>query len=502
MPFWDECKALLALSGPLLLSNLGGQVSQLLALSLVGRALGEESFAAVALGNSLANCTGWSLVSGFSEATETLCSQAFGAGNGRKLSETLQRGVAVQLICCAPVVLLWANAGSALALLGQTPELSTRAMHYLWGLIPGVLLACASGSIVRWLAAQNETTLVLQVELAPNILSVLFQWVALVPCGAGPFGAGAAMSLAQGLRLLLLAATAARITRRAEGGAALVCWHGLDGGAALRGWGRYLALAVPAYLCVTFEWGAFEVMNMLAGVLPSPSKAITVTTVAFGVMGFLFTVFMSVGNGAAILVGNALGRGDAAGASRVVKAGVVVTASLWTALAAAFWWPGVRRAVPGVFLGGDGAAGDDDGDLDVPAAASAAVLLGVVGQLFDGVKEVLNGVIRGCGRQTWGLVSTVIAYLLVAIPVASCLAFQVGQRWLPGLRGLFTGLLLSNATHMLLNAYIVSSIDWRLEVRRAATNASCGADAAEDRPLLPRDARPAGDLDAAYGAAS
>ena len=67
-------------------------------------------------------------------ALDTLCGQAFGAGQHGLLGAYKQRAMVVLALACVPIVALWANAARILVLLGQDRA-----------------IAAVAGEFTRWL---------------------------------------------------------------------------------------------------------------------------------------------------------------------------------------------------------------------------------------------------------------------------------------------------------------------------------------------------------------
>uniref|UniRef100_A0A7S0DU57 Uncharacterized protein n=2 Tax=Amorphochlora amoebiformis TaxID=1561963 RepID=A0A7S0DU57_9EUKA len=105
---------------------------------------------------------------------------------------------------------------------------------------------------------------------------------------------------------------------------------------------------------------------------------------------------------------------------------------------------------------------------DIRKLVSYCIAFVVVQQLFDGLKEVFNGVIRGCGRQSLGMATSFVSYVLICIPLAYCLAFQVLQSWCPGVPGLFAATCFASFLHSILNGGVIIFTDWDFEAQKAA----------------------------------
>ncbi len=86
--------------------------------------LGNVLLAAVGLGQSFCNITLLPIGLGFASACDTLCSQAYGAGNYKKISLVVQRAFLIIIIIGLPIIALWINSEKVLLAFGQKPAVA------------------------------------------------------------------------------------------------------------------------------------------------------------------------------------------------------------------------------------------------------------------------------------------------------------------------------------------------------------------------------------------
>ena len=115
---WREIKELFTLAWPTVLSHFLFHLILMITLFFSGR-LGEVELAAGTLAISFINVSGTSMFIGLASAVETLCSQAFGAGNYRLVGVVLQRGVCILGISCILTWALWVNTELILLMVHQ-----------------------------------------------------------------------------------------------------------------------------------------------------------------------------------------------------------------------------------------------------------------------------------------------------------------------------------------------------------------------------------------------
>lgn len=283
-----------------------------------------------------------------------------------------------------------------------------------------------------------------------TLAAPLFYYIAIYRLKLGVEGAATAFTLCNSTSTLLLAGyTAVRDWRRA--GRPDATWTG-PSAEALRGWGAYLALALPATVAIASGLLLYDLVIFLAGMLPDAEVAVGVMGLAFQISCVAYMSAMALSAAATTRVANELGQGAAA-AARV---------SCWAALGAVLF---VQSTLSAACL----AAGNAMAALlssDGRVQALAVRLMPVLAASFvgDGCNAVLQGVLRGAGRQALGAALNVTGYWLFGLPLTMVLGFKAGM----GVLGFSTGLLIATSLQALLQACVIWRFDWDLEVARAA----------------------------------
>lgn len=80
---------------------------------------------------------------------DTLCAQAYGAGQFKELGRVMQRGILILGLTCIPIVTLWCFAEPLLILARQDPMVASKSGHYVLGFIPGVATVCRGDGVWR-----------------------------------------------------------------------------------------------------------------------------------------------------------------------------------------------------------------------------------------------------------------------------------------------------------------------------------------------------------------
>ncbi|HEX7476898.1 MAG TPA: MATE family efflux transporter, partial [Polyangiales bacterium] len=125
----SEVRTLLALAGPVMLTQLGQMLLGIVDMLFVGH-ISVEAMAAA----SLANAYAWVSVmtaTGIVIGMDPLVSQAHGSGNTREIALTLQRGLLLAFALSLPVMLAWHYVSAVLIVTGQNPALAAQAQIFL-----------------------------------------------------------------------------------------------------------------------------------------------------------------------------------------------------------------------------------------------------------------------------------------------------------------------------------------------------------------------------------
>src|SRR5690606_3179831 len=132
--------------------------------------------------------------------------------------------------------------------------------------------------------------------------------------------------------------------------------------------------------------------------------------VAMQTVSMTFMVPLGIGIATGIRVGQAAGRGDAAGVRRAGWAGIAVAGSFMVLSSAVFLT--APRAIVGIYLDLELAS-----NAPVIAYAVMFLALGGVFQIFDGVQVAAVGALRGLKDTRVPMYITLLAYWLVGMPI-------------------------------------------------------------------------------------
>lgn len=400
---WEEAKSQILFSLPMILTNVAYYSIPLISVMFAGH-LGEVELAASNLANSWATVTGLSFMVGLSGALETLCGQGFGAKLYRMLGIYLQASCWISIFFSIIISIIWCFTEPILILLQQDPQISKMAARYIIYLIPGLFAYGLLHNILRFLQTQSIVSPLVLCSLVPSVLHIGITYVLVHWTSLAFIGAPLAVSISLWVSVLMLAGYVLFSQQFKE------TWQGFS----LEPFNHVLTslkLALPSAAMVCLEYWAFELLVLLAGILPNAE--ITTSLIAMCVnteaIAYMFTYGLSAA--ASTRVSNELGARNTDRAKHAMS----VTLKLSVILALA--------VVLALGFGHDIWAGlFSDSPVIISKYASMTPLL-MISIILDSIQGVLSGVARGCGWQHLAVYINLAMFYLIGMPVAVALAF-------------------------------------------------------------------------------
>ena len=405
VPSGRELADLLRLAVPVVVVQVGLMLMGVVDSIMVGH-LSAAALASVALGNMY--FMGLAIFAmGVLMALDPLVAQAVGAEDHAAIARALQRGLVLALGLTVPCGALLLTAQPFLTWIGEPREVVPGAALFARIMIPSVAPFLAFVVFRQTLQAMGRMRAIVMIIVLANLLNGLLDWMLIF----GRLGAPA-----MGVAGAAWATTASRWAMFA--GLIALSWkdlrpHLVPLRPELGHWrplARMFGLGFPIGLQFLLEWGVFGTVMLLMGRLGTVPVA--AHQIAINVASLTFMVPLGVAAAAAVLVGHAVGRGDALAAARAARAALatgVAFMSLMALLLLAFPVPLAKLY-----------------SRDVEVIALAATLLPIAGtfQIFDGVQVVSIGILRGLGDTRAPFVIAVLGFWLLGFPVSLWLGFR------------------------------------------------------------------------------
>lgn len=405
-----ETKALAKASIPLVATFVLQNSLSTVSVFTVGH-LGAAELAAVLMGAMTANIMGYATIQGIATSLDTLCPQAFGAGNYKLVGTYMQRCIAIIFLVMAPILALWVFWGDGLlSIVVPDPATAHLAGVYLRDVAPGVPAYIVFECGKRFLQAQgiyHVLTLCLLVAAPLNLVMnvVLVNWW-------GYQGAPIAVAINYWIMaFLLLYFTIYRMpaSKTPLGLDPKECWPGFDWKNIFSGWGNLISLAIPGLVMLEAEFLSFEIMTLMASHLGTINLAAQL--IGATLASLTYQVPFAVGIAASTRIANFLGAGLAKNAHKTTQVALAFGAIV------ALLNFGV------VYYGKDFIARLFTNDRRVIKTLHKVIWLIALMQVVDGMNAVLAGCLRGQGQTKIGGVVNLLAYYVVGLPLSMWLTF-------------------------------------------------------------------------------
>ncbi|MDO9336998.1 MAG: MATE family efflux transporter [Caulobacter sp.] len=431
LPEWiAEARALLWLSGPLIITQLAQMAILATDVVLLGR-LSSHALAAAAIGNTVYYFC-WLMGGGPTAAVAPIIAQMLGRNpddhSGPRAVSRMGLWVAIALPL--PLIPILLSAGWILGHLGQEPELARDAGKFTAMLCFGLPFTFGFQVLRNVATALERPRASLYVMIASIGFNFVLAWALIfghlgLPA-LGIIGAGIATSSSAVFAFLamLLVIRLDPILRRVR----------MFDGFTKPDWGRFtelFRLGVPIGLTMLFEAMLFNAMTLVAGTFGAATLA--AHQVALNFASVTFMVPLGIAMAATVRVGLYAGAGDTAGTRRagfvamVAGGGVVLLFGVAMALAG--------RSIAGLYI-----AGRTPEDLEVIALAALFLKVAAAFQLFDALQVVGALSLRGLKDARWPMILAGGSYWLAGAPVCILLGVSLGMGGLGIWIGLAFGL--------------------------------------------------------------
>lgn len=128
-------------------------------------------------------------------ALETLCGQAYGAGQVHMLGVYMQRSIIILLATCVILLPMYLFATPVLELLGQETAIAELSGRYTMFLIPQLFSLAINFPTSKFLQAQSKVDVLAGIGLAAVLAHAVFLWIFIYTLEWGTTGAAIAFDL-------------------------------------------------------------------------------------------------------------------------------------------------------------------------------------------------------------------------------------------------------------------------------------------------------------------
>jgi MATE family multidrug resistance protein len=407
LPRRSDLREMTALAVPAVVVQVGLMMMAVVDTVMVGH-IDRVALAAVAVGNVYVFAgLVWGM--GLMMVLDPIVSQAVGAKDQDGIARGVQRGVVLAALITPPLTLINIPGEWVLAQLGQPAEIIPLAAEFTRATLPGLFPLFLFFAFRQTLQAMEKMRAIVWTIVVANLVNLFLNWVLIYGKFGFPAMGAVGSGLATGLSRFVLA-----------GGVLLLAWKELK--PALIPWrresfqliplGRMTMVGIPIAVTMALEYGAFATIGLLMGTLGTTQVA--AHQVAINLASLTFMVPLGVSGAGAVLVGQAIGRGDPDGMRRAAGAALILGIGFMVAAAGAF------TIAPAAF------ARIYTDEVVVLSLATTLIPIAGLFQVFDGTQAVAVGILRGAGDTRWPMIINILGFWLVGVPVSIWLAFWGG----------------------------------------------------------------------------
>ncbi|KAL9383337.1 hypothetical protein Peur_023660 [Populus x canadensis] len=367
--------------------------------------LGQLELAGATLGNSWCTVTGIAFMTGLSGALETLCGQGFGARLYRTLGIHLQASCIISFLCSIIISIIWLYTEPLLIFLRQDPQSSKAAALYLKYLIPGIFAFGFLQNILRFLQTQSVVMPLILLSGIPMCIHIGTAYALVHKTALGFRGASLAVSISLWISTIVLVIYVIYSKKFKQ------TWEGFSS-ESLRHIPINLKLALPSAAMVCLEYWAFELLVLIAGMMPNAELTTSVIAMCVNTEDIAYMCTSGLSATVSTRVSNELGAGNPDKA----KQAMATTLKLSVLLA--------LLIVLALVIGHDIWAGFFTDDLSIIKAFASMTPFLAISIALDAFQVVFTGVTRGCGWQNLAVIVNGATFFCIGMPMATLLGFK------------------------------------------------------------------------------
>ncbi|KAL8527939.1 hypothetical protein ACS0TY_005667 [Phlomoides rotata] len=400
--FGAESKTLWKISGPAIFTYICQYSLGAFTQTFAGQ-VGELELAAVSVENSVIAGFVFGAMLGMGSALETLCGQAFGAGQIRMLGVYMQRSWVILITTSFVLLPIYIFAPPILMFFGESADISQAAGKFALWMIPQMFAYAVNFPIQKFLQSQRKLMVMAWISLVVLVLHILFSWLLILKLGWGLTGAAITLNISWWLIVILQLVYI--FYTKSDGAWSGFSWLAFQD---LYGFVK-LSLASAIMLCLEFWY--LMVLIVIAGHLDNPVIPVDALSICMNISGW--DAMVSIGFNAAISVrvSNELGAGNPRAAKFSVVVVSITTILIGVVCSAVVF--ATKDYFPYLFTNSDAVAKE---------TTRLAILLALT-VLLNGLQPVLSGVAVGAGWQSVVAYINIGCYYIVGLPLGIVLGF-------------------------------------------------------------------------------
>ncbi|XP_050238443.1 protein DETOXIFICATION 34 [Mercurialis annua] len=405
--------------------------------------IGDIELSAVAISLSVIANFSFGFLLGMGSALETLCGQAFGAGQIDLLGVYMQRSWIILFVACLCLLPLYLSATPILKLLGQENDIAELAGRFTIRVIPHMFSLAVNFPTQKFLQAQSKVGALAWIGFGALTVHVGMLYLFLGVFKWGLDGAAAAYDVSGwGTALAQLA----YVVGWCKDG-----WTGLSW-LAFRDLWEFTKLSIASAVMICLEIWYFMTIIVLTGHLEDPIIAVGSLSICMNINGWEGMLFIGLNAAISVRVANELGSSH----PRAAKYSVIITCvqSLCIGITFACIIMITRNEFSIIFT---------DSLVMRTAVSKLAYLLGIT-MILNSIQPIISGVAVGGGWQASVAYINLFCYYAVGLP----LGFLLGYKTRLHVQGIWMGMIIGTFLQTLILIYIIFRTNWNKEVKEAS----------------------------------
>lgn len=439
---WVESKKLWYIAGPAIFTAICQYSLGAITQTFTGH-LGTIELAAVAIENSVIAGLAFGTMLGMGSALETLCGQAFGAGQIHMLGIYMQRSWIILSVTALFLSLVYIFAPPILKLFGQSDEISDLAGKFAIWMLPQLFAYALNFPIQKFLQSQSKVMAMAWISALALVLHIFLSWLFILKLGWGLVGAAVTLNLSWWI--VVLGQLAYVVSGSCPG-----AWNGLSW-QAFNDLGAFVKLSLASAVMLCLEFWYLMILIVLTGHLTNPEIEVDSISICMNLNGWEVMIALGFNAAVSVRVSNELG----AGRPSVAKFAVVVVTLTSTVI-------GVFFMILVFLTKNDFPALFTNSKAVMAAVTSLSTLLALT-MLLNSVQPVLSGVAVGAGWQALVAYVNIGCYYIVGVP----LGILLGYKFNLGAKGIWSGMISGTLLQTLILLFITWRTDWNREASEA-----------------------------------
>ncbi|KAL3653547.1 Protein DETOXIFICATION 35 [Castilleja foliolosa] len=440
--FCIESSKLWRIGGPIAFQILCQFATNTVATIFVGH-LGDVELSAFSIALSVVGTFAFGFMLGMGSALETLCGQAFGAGQIHMLGVYMQRSIIILFSTCVLLLPLYIFATPILKLVGQPDEIAKPAGLYTLLSIPQLFSLAVVFPTQKFLQSQSKVGVLASIAVFALVVQTLLCWLFISVFGWGPVGAVVAFDLTNWISAIAQFVYIVGWCKDSWKGFTWAAFH--DIWAFVR-----LSFASAVMLCLEI-WYMMSII-ILTGNLDDAVTAVGSLSICMNIDGWELMVFIGVNAAISVRVSNELGSGHPRAAKYAVY--VSLFQSLMIGIVCMIVVLITRNHIAVIFT--------DSVNMQ-RAVAHLSGLLGI-SMLLNSIQPVISGVAIGGGWQAIVAYINLACYYVFGLPLGYLLGYVANL----GVVGIWGGMIAGVALQTLLLCLVLYKTNWNNEVEQTS----------------------------------